>query len=202
MGGANGGNIASRLAVDVFEKTLTEALSKTAPAGTAADVELDPSGSDYGALLREAAEAANSAVYSRANASSELRGMGTTLVAALVIGGMLFAVNIGDSRLYIAASGKLTQLTRDHSYVQYLVDIGKITPEEAAANPIRNIITRSVGNEPEVEADIYKVDLSAYGQGYILLCSDGLTNFMPPELITEVLFDESGFDQEKPEKPG
>ena len=101
MGGANGGNIASKLAADVFHKTLTESLAKIAPAGNPLEIDLDPKGADYGAMLNEAASAANSAVYARANSSAELRGMGTTLVAALVIGKMLYAVNIGDSRLYI-----------------------------------------------------------------------------------------------------
>lgn len=200
MGGANGGNIASKLAVDVFEKTLTASIARIAPAGKASEIDLDPKTADYGALLQEAASAANSTVYARANANAELRGMGTTLVAALVIDKMLYAVNIGDSRLYIGANGKLTQLTRDHSYVQYLVDIGKLTPEEAAENPIRNIITRSVGNEPEVEGDIYTADLSQYGQGYLLLCTDGLTNFLSHELIAEILFSESGYDAANPEE--
>lgn len=200
MGGANGGNIASKLAADVFHKTLTESLAKIAPAGNPLEIDLDPKGADYGAMLNEAASAANSAVYARANSSAELRGMGTTLVAALVIGKMLYAVNIGDSRLYIGAGGKLTQITRDHSYVQYLVDIGKLTPEEAARNPIRNIITRSVGNEPEVEGDIYIADLSEYGSGYLLLCSDGLTNFLSHEKIAEILFSDSGYDTKNPEE--
>jgi Serine/threonine protein phosphatase len=206
MGGANGGNIASKLAVDVFEKTMITALAKLVPTGAAAEkTELNPSAADFGILLREAAEAANSVVYARANANSELRGMGTTLVAALVINKKLFAINIGDSRLYIAteksaSQGTITQFTRDHSYVQYLVDIGKLTPEEAIGNPIRNIITRSVGNEPEVEGDIYTADLSDYGHGYLLLCSDGLTNFMTVEQISAVLFDGISYDETKPEE--
>ncbi len=200
MGGAVGGNIASRMAVDVFKETLTTALYKIAPTDTPENIMLNPSGADYGAMLREAAAQANAAVFSRAGAEADLRGMGTTLVAALVISNKLYAINIGDSRLYIAADGKLTQLTRDHSYVQYLVDIGKITPEEALKNPVRNIITRSVGNEQEVEGDIYAADLSLYGQGYLLLCSDGLTNYMTPERIAEVLFDETGYDHKDPEE--
>lgn len=199
MGGASGGNIASKLAADVFHKTLTDSLAKIAPAEKPDEVDLDPKGADYGALLSEAVSAANSAVYTRAATSADLRGMGTTLVAALVVGSMLYAVNIGDSRLYIGADGQLKQLTRDHSYVQYLVDIGRLTPEEAAKNPIRNIITRSVGNEPEVEGDIYTADLSEYGHGYLLLCSDGLTNFLSHEKISEILFSDSGHNTDKPE---
>jgi len=200
MGGANGGNIASKLAAEVFHKTLAESLAKIAPTGNPQDVDLDPKGADYGALLKNAVSAANSAVYTRAASSAELRGMGTTLVAALVVGNMLYAVNIGDSRLYIGADGELTQITRDHSYVQYLVDIGKLTPEEAAKNPIRNIITRSVGNEPEVEGDIYTVDLSEYGHGYLLLCSDGLTNFLSHEKISEILFSKEGMGKKSLEE--
>ena len=81
--------------------------------------------------------------------------MGTTLVAALVVGDVLYAVNVGDSRLYLYNHGRLTQITRDHSLVQYLLDTGKLTKEEAKDYPNRNVITRAVGIERSIESDIF-----------------------------------------------
>ena len=92
-----------------------------------------------------------------------LTGMGTTLVAALVYGGDIYAVNVGDSRLYlISGDGNITQVTHDHSYVQFLVDIGKISEDEARLSTNRNIITRAVGTSPEIECDFFTI------------CTDGM----------------------------
>ena len=88
---------------------------------------------------------ANEAVLRRAEEDEELAGMGTTLVGVLVIDGAVYAVNVGDSRMYLVSRDALTQITHDHSYVQFLVDIGKISEDEARTSTNRNIITRAVG---------------------------------------------------------
>ena len=98
-------------------------------------------------LLADAVSAANDAVYERASKEKKLRGMGTTVVAALTVDNRLYIASVGDSRIYLFCGGDMVQLTRDHSYVQYLIDMGQITPEEALTNPYRNVITRAVGNE-------------------------------------------------------
>lgn len=178
MGGAAGGNIASTTAVGAFSRYISEAWAEYT---SKADI-------DIPALLTKAAESANNAVFDRAGHERELTGMGTTLTAALITAGKLYIANIGDSRLYMDAGGSLVKLTRDHSFVQYLVDIGQLTEEEAAVSPHRNIITRAVGSESEVETDTYTVSLDGDGlPRYVLICSDGLTNYLSEEKIHEII---------------
>ena len=114
--------------------------------------------------------------------------MGTTLVALLIIDGAAYSINVGDSRMYRITRNGITQLTRDHSYVQYLVDMGKITPEEAKSNSKRNIITRAVVTEQQLEVDVERVETDESAEDtYILLCSDGLTNMISDEDIAEIV---------------
>ena len=130
MGGANGGNVASELACSVYTGTVKNGF--------------DPGMTDRAALLKKAVAAANTAVYEKAASDESLRGMGTTLVSALVApDGSITAINVGDSRMYCIDGGELRQITRDHSYVQYLVDMGQLTISEAENASIKNIIIRS-----------------------------------------------------------
>ena len=164
MGGANAGNVASELACSVYTGTVKNGF--------------DPGMTDRAALLKKAVAAANTAVYEKAASDESLRGMGTTLVSALVApDGSITAINVGDSRMYCIDGGELRQITRDHSYVQYLVDMGQLTISEAENASIKNIIIRSVGNEEESNPDLFTLRLSE--GSYILLCSDGLTNCVP-----------------------
>ena len=110
--------------------------------------------------------------------------MGTTLVAALFTEDTMYVVNVGDSRLYHMAQGLPIQVSHDHSLVQHLVDSGKLTLAEARRYPGRNVITRCIGAEPNIAADVFLVPLCREG-GYVLLCSDGLTN----ELSVQTLYD-------------
>jgi len=176
MGGANGGSEASRIAISVYTETVTKGFSPDAPHNEA--------------LLRDAVTAANTAVYEAALADESLKGMGTTLVSAIMTpDGRVTALNVGDSRLYHLSHGELKQITRDHSYVQYLVDMGQITVKEAKTASIRNIIIRSVGNEPETTPDFFSVTLTE--GDYLLLCSDGLTNCVPNETLSEAITGET-----------
>ena len=169
MGGHAAGDIASRTALDTFAVTL--------PADAGIDV------------LVEAFRAANSAVIAAAAGNADLRGMGTTLCAlALVRMGhqeRLAVANVGDSRAYVVQDGRLLQVSRDHSYVEDLVALGRLTHEEARTHPQKNIVTRALGIEPDVQVDVWEV-LPYTGDRY-LLCSDGLTNEVPDDLIREVL---------------
>ena len=110
--------------------------------------------------------------------------MGTTLVAMMIFRDTVYAVNIGDSRLYIIADDGICKLTRDHSYVQKLLDEGKITEDEARVHPNKNIIMRAVGTDPEVKPDFFKVlpDKKTF-----LLCSDGLSNFVDDKTIEKII---------------
>ncbi len=178
MGGANGGHVASRIACSVYTETIRQGYSTENPHNAA--------------LLKEAVAAANTAVFEAAVADKSLQGMGTTLVSALVTPDRrVSVVNVGDSRLYTLFDNDLKQITRDHSYVQYLVDMGQITMKDAKTASIRNIIIRSVGNEAETSPDLFSLELEP--GAYLLLCSDGLTNCVSNELLSATLHAE---DQE------
>lgn len=181
MGGHAGGETASSIACDKFRTVVTETLGGKLNAETGT---LDATKTQIINVLEKAASVANTAIYEASHESDELSGMGTTLVAILINGDIGYAINIGDSRIYSVCEGKIEQVTRDHSYVQYLIDLGEITEEEAKTNANKSIITRAVGTESEVEADSYTVDCESVR---ILLCSDGLSNHIDNAEIGEII---------------
>ena len=167
MGGANGGSVASDLAVKTFVSELCAGMKNVSEENLSKDsCEL---------LLSFAAKCANSAVYEAAQNDPDLRGMGTTLVAMMYFKNTIYAINIGDSRLYVLGEDGMCKLTRDHSYVQALVDQGKISEEQAKVHPNKNVIMRAVGTDAEVSADFFKI---LPDRKMFLLCSDGLSNFV------------------------
>lgn len=176
MGGVFGGEEASSTATAAFSGYTDISFADGA---LAEDGKKDTEDKEYAVrdILLSAARAANNAVYAAANEDTELSGMGTTLVSAYISEGKVYAVNVGDSRMYIIKDETITQITHDHSYVQYLVDIGKMTADEARVSNNKNIITRAVGTEAEVETDFFTVDTDMSG-GHVLLCTDGLTNHL------------------------
>ncbi len=182
MGGAQGGNIASELAIKFFTERVQSRL-KAVCDHTEDRILVDPieEKERIAALLHVAADRANTAVYERAGEDMRLAGMGTTLVAALVIDRVAFVVNIGDSRLYLIEKGTMRQVTKDHSYLQYLLDSGQIKEGDPEIATIRNVITRSIGNEPTTKADIYLLPLET--EGFLLLCSDGLSGYVEESAI-------------------
>lgn len=195
MGGAAGGEEASRIALDSFSREVSDVCAPRVSDGM-----FDASEVDMRLMLGNAASEANKAVFAKANENPELEGMGTTLVALFVVGHFAYSVNVGDSRLYRIEDGKISQVTHDHSYVQYLVDIGKLTPEEARTNANRNIIMRAVGTAETVEADIEALDLGEGGNNLaFLLCSDGLTNMVSDDEIASIVSGE-GTPDEKTDK--
>ena len=168
MGGAAAGETASALAREEVEKYFDgffRDFGRTEPAAIQA-------------ALASAADRANFRIFSLATADKQYEGMGTTMVAALCIADKVYIANIGDSRAYLIDKDGAYQITRDHSFVQYLVDIGKITPEEARNNPKKNIITRAVGVDKEVSVDVSVLGQKQYKGKTLLLCSDGLSNYM------------------------
>ena len=185
MGGASGGNIASEIAVKFFTDHVRRAFDRIPVRDGQAAIDPDADRDTVASLLRAAADKANAAVWSRSLEDRGLAGMGTTLIAALIVGNALFILNVGDSRLYQITESAIRQLTRDHSYLQYLLDSGQLSPEQAQDAPIRNIITRSLGTEETVQSDIYLTHLS--GSGFILLCSDGLSSYVDEEEIADTV---------------
>ncbi len=178
MGGANGGNVASSVASTVFRDKVSE-VEREHPAF------FGMSGDDILSCLSSAATEANRAVHQLAMTDSSLAGMGTTLVGCIVSGEKAYVVNIGDSRLYLARDEEIKQISHDHSYVQYLVDMGKMSLEEAKNSKNKNLITRAVGTERTVESDLFTCDIKAGDM--IVLCSDGLTNHVEPHEIGETV---------------
>ena len=172
MGGAKSGNIASRLAIDVFTD---EVLRSYKPAMTQEQTEQ---------LLQNAVKLANFTVFDQARQFEEFAGMGTTLVAALITGKTATIVNVGDSRCYHITRSDIRRITVDHSLVQLMVDRGELTDEEARVYPGRNYITRAVGTEPTVQTDIFAIGVER-GDA-LLLSSDGLHNEVGDQ---EILFE-------------
>ena len=143
-----------------------------------------------GQPLRDAIEGANDAVLEKSVADQDLRGMGTTLTAGtLGTDGNLLIGHVGDSRAYLVRDGELTQVTNDHSLVEEMVRGGELTPEQAESHPRRSIITRALGIDPEVEVDVYPLELRPGDR--LLLCSDGLTTMLSGDEIEAILERES-----------
>ena len=174
MGGARSGNIASKMAVEVF----SEEVSRNIRSNLKQD-RID-------SMLRSALELANKAVYEQSCISEEYRGMGTTLVAAFFQKDKVTVVNVGDSRAYFFNHEGVTSITTDHSLVEVMVQRGELTREAAKNHPSKNLITRAVGTESAVECDLFHLQLSRGDS--ILLCSDGLSNLLSDqEMLFEVV---------------
>ena len=180
MGGANGGETASKLAaesfLEVIDGFITPYLGQKTKGYSVNDVKK---------AMKKALAKANDVVYNEARSNPKLRGMGTTLVAALVIDKVVFCLNVVDSRLYLMKGTKIKQITKDHSYVQHLIDLGRITKDDEQYTLNKNIITRAVGTEITVDPDIFKTTV-AEGT-FILLCSDGLCNFVSDDAICDIV---------------
>lgn len=171
MGGANAGNVASELAV----RHISEYVIRSYRDG------MDMT--DTEKTLKNAIVSANISLYDKAVNNAELAGMGTTAVAAFVKDGTAVIAHVGDSRIYLV-NGEIKQLTRDHSVVQSLIESGKITPEDAKVHPRKNVITRALGAEEDVAVDSDCLNL--LNGDTLLLCSDGLTNFLDDKDILTV----------------
>lgn len=174
MGGEAGGGIASGIACEEVRRMVESSLR---PRMQAHSLQL---------LLEGAIANANLAIYDRATrAGEDYCGMGTTLCLALVSGEEAVIANVGDSRCYLLRGENLTQLTRDHTLAQQLIDRGAMSPEEALQSPDRHKLIRAVGVEREVSPDWY--DILLQPGDTLLLCSDGLYNMLSPQELAEGL---------------
>ena len=172
MGGAKAGNIASRLAIDVF---VDEVKNSYKPFMNQEQT---------GQMLQQALKLANATVFDQAQQFEDFKGMGTTLVAALLSGRNATILNVGDSRCYHITSHDIRRITVDHSVVQMMVDRGELTADEARTYPGRNLITRAVGTEATVESDLFAIWVER-GEA-LLLSSDGLHDTVEDQ---EILFE-------------
>lgn len=172
MGGAKSGDVASRLASEIFQEDIRQSAAPDMPQ------------QEIVKMLVTAVKNANRAVYEQSRVSPDFSGMGTTLVAVFVQKEEAYIVNVGDSRCYYVTGDEISQITEDHSVVGLMVARGQITEEEARIHPNKNLITRAVGTEPDVECDCFYLSLEAGDR--LLLCSDGLSNLVTK---TEILFE-------------
>lgn len=179
MGGANAGNIASSMATENIASYLKRSLK---PSMSSNQIEM---------ILRSAVYSANTAVYETSLKDENYKGMGTTVVLMYVDDKSIYIVHVGDSRAYSFYDNSLEQITVDHSMVQTMVDNGQLTPDEAMVHPSKNVITRAVGVGEQVNVDL---NFEEVAEGKVLLlCSDGLSNYVSVNEIEEQLknFDES-----------
>jgi protein phosphatase len=169
MGGHAAGEVASNIAVTEIQNFLESRIG----------------GGDIIELINRSITQANREVYRQSQENEAYAGMGTTVVMAVVIYNLASIANIGDSRAYRISGNRITQLTKDHSAVQDLMDRGVISREEAREHPSRHVITRVIGTEPEVRPDLFTVPLRS--GDILLLCSDGLTDVLLDEEIYNVI---------------
>lgn len=174
MGGARAGNVASRLACEVFAGEIRRTVHPDMSAAAIAD------------MMIAGAELANRTVYEQSHLGTQFQGMGTTLVAAFLQGRDATVANIGDSRAYYMNRSGISRITVDHSVVEDMVRRGELTPDQARRHPRRNLITRAVGTEPDVLCDIFTKTLAA--GDFLLLCTDGLSSVVTDqEMLFEVV---------------
>ena len=171
MGGYNAGEVASGIAVELIRTEIKKALAKRKTEA------LD--GKDAERLIETYAGRANTAIYQASQSQPQYSGMGTTLVVAMWHDNRMSVGHIGDSRLYRLREGALEQITRDHSLLQEQIDSGMITREQARHSQNKNLVTRAVGIDPEVETEVHTYTVQP-GDVY-LLCSDGLSDMVPDE---------------------
>ena len=169
MGGENGGHIASKTACEIVRDSILGAYGSLF------------SDNSIRGILQTAATAANVSVFDRSQSEEELRGMGTTIVAAIVSDGMAHIVHAGDSRAYHLCRKGIIQVTKDHSVVQLLVDRGEIKEEEARFHPKKHFITRALGVMSTIDLDYCEFPMEEHDA--LLICTDGLTNYFSNEQI-------------------
>lgn len=172
MGGHKAGNIASELAVRAIDNILVSSLS-------------EPESVNVESLLRSAIRNANGTIFLHSVKDDELKGMGTTIVMALYMGEKIYIASVGDSRAYYFDGDRLTQVTKDHSLVQEMIDKNELTKEEAKKHPYQHVITRVLGVTSDVDTDIKTMSFG--DEDVLLLCTDGLTNMLTDEEIEEIL---------------
>lgn len=176
MGGANGGEIASGIATRVISSRIRELSPE----------QRNPE--SVRRMLTSATMAANAEIFDRAQKSAELEGMGTTVVTVVIVGKTACVSHVGDSRLYLIRDGVMTQVTRDHSVVQEMIERGQLTEEQARSHPRKHFITRALGVTDEEEGEYDELELLP--EDKLLLCTDGLTNMVAADRIVELVLNE------------
>jgi protein phosphatase len=175
LGGHSSGEVASKLAVETVKEKIVADMGKTDLA--------DKDAIDR--MIADAIKQANSNIFTEARADSGKDGMGTTIVVALFIKNHAYIGNVGDSRFYKINGGILNQVTVDHSFVDEKMRNGEMTKQEAMVHPLKNVLTRAVGTNPNVEVDLFH--LKIYAGDIFMACTDGLTNMVDDERIEKII---------------
>ncbi|MBI2339786.1 MAG: Stp1/IreP family PP2C-type Ser/Thr phosphatase [Deltaproteobacteria bacterium] len=182
MGGHSGGEFASRMAVTTMEEVVKN-INSDPEATVISGVNTEDA--DAGDRLRYAIETASGKIYDQSLYDQSLKGMGTTTVAAVFSEGQLYIANVGDSRAYLFHANKIKQITTDHSLVTEQIRAGILNENDARKHKLKNIITRSVGYQEQVECDVKKFDLHLGDK--LLLCTDGLSNMVDDREIERIV---------------
>lgn len=183
MGGHASGEVASKLATNLCAQQLKRSL-KTGHVPIFRHISPQPGLDPRTIILGDCFKFSNQVVYEAAQKTPENHNMGTTLVAALWLDKKLAVAHVGDSRLYLVRNEKIFQCTVDHSFVQEQVNKGFIKPEEAEKSDFKNMLTRSIGVQGDVDVDVSEIELEE--NDYVLLCSDGLTKMLSDKHILSV----------------
>lgn len=172
MGGNNGGDIASKIAIEVITKNISDYLREN-------------QNSKYIiGLMKESVELASKAIFDESKKDEDLKGMGTTVVFSIISNNYLYVVHAGDSRAYLIRNKKIEQISTDHSMVQQMVEMGEITAKEARNHSQKNIITKALGVESNVNPDHNIIELNS--KDVIFLCTDGLSNHLEDDEICKI----------------
>lgn len=185
MGGHNAGEVASAMAVDLITRLLKDGLDKCPPG----ELDEETGFSKEAMLTRKAVVTSNNVIIEAAQSKPECAGMGTTVVAAVFYGNRIAVAHVGDSRMYLLRNEYLSHVTEDHSLIQEQVRRGLLTAEDARNSAIKNLVTRALGVESDVEADVVE-DIAQVGDIY-MMCSDGLTDVVPDEAIRLTMIEHS-----------
>lgn len=175
MGGHKAGDKASKMAIDITVEFIKKSTLENPIA-----------------VLKRAMVYANNEIYKAANADPELNGMGTTMVAAVVVYDKLIVANVGDSRLYIV-NNDIKQITMDHSLVEELIRSGELERKRGRNHPEKNIITRAMGSKDEIIPDFFEIDLE--DEDICLMCSDGLSNMVEDDEIKDIVLESNTLDE-------
>lgn len=178
MGGHNGGEVASSIAIDIIREHIIKYIS-----GESEDLEEQ----GIKGILFEAFNRANKEILSRGEVDEECDGMGTTATLVLRVKDQLYIGHIGDSRAYLIRKGQIRQITQDHSLVAELVRQGSISEREAMKHPQKNIITRALGTDENIKVDIFNTDIQ--DEDILVLCTDGLSNFVDKYEIEKIVLE-------------
>ena len=175
MGGHSAGEVASSIAISYLGKHFQETF-------------LSLSKVDAVEWIRDSANEINSLIFHHEKEHPESKGMGTTLVLAIVTEAYILVGNIGDSSGFVVKDNKLHKVTYDHTLVNLLVSAGELTKEEASVHPKKNVLMKALGAAEKIDMDIFDVERDVSG---VFLCSDGLTNMLTPEQVEKILNDEN-----------